>query len=160
MWAFIPSIVIGILLLVILTLLGRIYGYATLIYGAVGVLVVYIIYLIFVIREFRVKTPPPKVVEKSVIKEIEKVKEIVKPDIEEEDFIILKDYIKYNLHYGHSKEEILNKVLSAGWKKEKIELAFSEVGDISPLKNKEKIGKQIQFLAKHVQNTKNQNPKR
>jgi len=155
MWALFPSIVIGALLLIVLTLLGQVYGYSTLIYSAVVVLVIYIIYLIFVIKEFRVNPPlAPKVIEKPIVKKVETIKEVIKPDIEEEDFIILKDYIKYNFYYGHKKEAIVEKLLSAGWKKEKIDQALNELGEITPVKNKKAVEKKISVLSKQIENIK------
>ncbi len=45
----------------------------------------------------------------------------------------LDEYIKYNLYYGRSKKEIIDKLEKSGWNSKNVEQAFERVGKVNPI---------------------------
>lgn len=110
----IESAIISVLVFIIM---GLAYQFLPNSFGiiAIALIIFYIIYLGIVIFIYVTSKKEDKVVEKEIV-QVKKVKD---------ELTELKDYIKYNLYYGQSRQTIERKLLEHGWTPEKIRKGFA-----------------------------------
>jgi predicted membrane protein len=111
----IDAIIIGLLILFIIVIMYMFVQDIFLI-SLIFFIFAYLVYL--GLKFYFKKKKKPKVIEQPIKEEKETISKNSKESIE------LKDYVKYNIHYGQTPKTVRTALEKEGWPKEKIDQAF------------------------------------